>query len=298
MVYTVSRSLVNWVCETVTEPGAEAEIETETETDIELVGAILADHDAEPERPDLRRSFDLLWGDHAPASRGPKPALTLEQIARVGMVIGDEQGLAAISMRAVAERLGFTTMSLYRYVPGKTDLLAVILETAIGDALPRVSDIEGSWRDRLATWARESRSLFRRHPWLQQIALPSALLGPMRIAWIEAGLDTVAELDLPPPDMLEAVLAVYAYVYGVARLSQEWRDDPDQGWSSESMLMQRISQDDRFPHMRALVRSGYMDDPGDYDAADPYAEADFEFGLKCLLDGIAARAAANATSRA
>lgn len=254
------------------------------------------DRDAEPERLDLRRSFDLLWGGHPPASRGPKPGLTLEQIARAGLAIGDEQGLGAVSMRAVAERLGFTTMSLYRYVPSKTDLLGVILETAIGDALPRVNGSGGSWRDRLATWARESRLLFRRHPWLQQVTIPSALLGPMHIAWIEAGLDTVAELDLPLPDMLEAVLAVYAYVYGVARLSQEWRDDPDQGWSSESLVMQRISQDDRFPHMRALVRSGCMDDQEDYNAQDPYAEADFEFGLKCLLDGIATRAGAKGTA--
>lgn len=250
-------------------------------------------HGVRPLRPEARRGFDLLWEDHAPPSRGPKPGLTLEQIARTGIVIADEQGLDAVSMRAIAERLGFTTMSLYRYVPSKTDLLAVILEVAIGDALPSVYAGSGAWRERLANWARESLLLYRRHPWLQQIAVPSTLLGPMRIAWIEAGLDTIAELDLPPPDKMEAVLAVYAYVYGVGRLNQEWRDDPDQGWSSDSPIMQRISQDVRFPHMAKLVRSGFMDEPEATAADTPYADADFEFGLRCLLDGIASRAGVN-----
>jgi AcrR family transcriptional regulator len=246
-------------------------------------------------RADLERSFDLLWGGHPPAVRGPKPGLTLEVIARAGMTIADEQGLEAVSMRAIAERLGFTTMSLYRYVPAKSDLMGVILEMAIGDALPRVQGRSGTWRERLANWARESRQLFRRHPWMQQVALPSALLGPMRIAWIEAGLDAVAELGLDPPDALEAVLAIYAYVYGVARLNQEWRDDPGQeGWNTDSPLMQRISQDPRFPHMQALVRAGYMDVPEEVAEGDPYADTEFEFGLTCLLDGIAARAAAKA----
>lgn len=242
---------------------------------------------------DLQRSFDLLWGEHPPASRGPKPGLTLEQIARAGIAIADDQGLDAVSMRAIAERLGFTTMSLYRYVPSKNALLAVILETAMADALPRINDRSGPWRERLAHWARESRDIFRRHPWMQQVAIPSALLGPTRIAWIEAGLDTVADLHLTPPDMLEAVLAVYAYVYGVARLNQDWRDDPDTGWAADSWLMRRISQDGRFPHMQALLRSGFMDEPATEAPEDPYADTDFEFGLNCLLDGIATRASAS-----
>ena len=258
--------------------------------DPEFDDVVDADHGGASGDSAARRGFDFLWDAHAPANRGPKPGLTLEQIGRAGMAIADEQGLDAVSMRAIAERLGFTTMSLYRYVPSKTDLLAVILELAIGDALPGVIASEGIWSERLANWARESLMLFRRHPWLQQVAVPSSLLGPMRIAWIEAGLDTITNLDLPLPDKMEAVLAVYAYVYGVGRLDQEWRDDPDQGWNTDSPLMQRISHDARFPHMAALVQSGFMDEPTATAADTPYADTDFEFGLQCLLDGIASRA--------
>lgn len=75
---------------------------------------------------------EVLWGPGPRPTRGPKPALSLERIARAGIEAADSDGLAAISMQRVAERLGFTKMSLYRYVPGKAELIALMTDTAIG----------------------------------------------------------------------------------------------------------------------------------------------------------------------
>ena len=62
------------------------------------------------------RGPELLWGTTERPTRGPKPGMSLERIVETAIAIAGEQGLSQLSMRRVAERLGFTTMSLYRYV--------------------------------------------------------------------------------------------------------------------------------------------------------------------------------------
>ncbi|HEY1176756.1 MAG TPA: TetR/AcrR family transcriptional regulator, partial [Phytomonospora sp.] len=72
-----------------------------------------------------------MWGVRERSSRGPKQGLTIEAIVRTAIALADAEGLAALSMRKVAERLGVGTMSLYTYVPGKPELLDLMLDAAI-----------------------------------------------------------------------------------------------------------------------------------------------------------------------
>ena len=83
-------------------------------------------------------------------SRGPKPALTLEAIAETAIRVADADGLDAVSMQRVAAELGFTKMALYRYLPGKSDLLALMVEHALGGP-PDLGDV--TWRQGLRAWA-------------------------------------------------------------------------------------------------------------------------------------------------
>ena len=75
---------------------------------------------------------ELLWGRQPAPSRGPKPAITLTGIAEAAIRIGDAEGLDAVSMQRIAGELPVTKMALYRYVPGKTELLAVMSDLAMG----------------------------------------------------------------------------------------------------------------------------------------------------------------------
>ena len=77
---------------------------------------------------DPERSLELLWRVRQPSSRGPKPKLDLDQIVSVAIELADEEGLAPLSMRKVAERLGVGTMSLYTYVPGKAELIDLMID--------------------------------------------------------------------------------------------------------------------------------------------------------------------------
>ena len=83
-----------------------------------------------PEAPMTSR--ELLWGPPAGARRGPKPRYTLDAIAEAAMTIADDEGLDAVTMQRVAERLGTTKMALYRYMPGRAELDAVMLDRALG----------------------------------------------------------------------------------------------------------------------------------------------------------------------
>jgi AcrR family transcriptional regulator len=93
---------------------------------------------------------EFLWRIRAQPARGPKPALSLERITDTAIEIGDAEGLAAVSMQRVAADLGFTKMSLYRYLPGKAELVALMVERAIGE--PPTLDAD-DWRAGLKEWS-------------------------------------------------------------------------------------------------------------------------------------------------
>src|SRR5688572_11023766 len=116
----------------------------------------------------VRRSIELLWGEGARPTRGPKPSLTLDQIVQVAIAVADRDGIDGLSMRRVATQLGVGTMSLYRYVPGKAELLALMLDRVSDPAedVERARDLD--WRGVVEVAARGSYRLYLTHPWLLQ----------------------------------------------------------------------------------------------------------------------------------
>src|SRR5690606_13698519 len=97
--------------------------------------------------PDLPRGIALAWGVAASPQRGPKREMSVQRIVEAAIEIADADGLGAVSMAAVATRLGYTPMSLYRYVSAKDDLILLMQEDAAG--LPTEETREGDWRTRL-----------------------------------------------------------------------------------------------------------------------------------------------------
>ncbi|MFC8042590.1 TetR/AcrR family transcriptional regulator [Nocardia sp. NPDC057353] len=138
-------------------------------------------------------ALERLWGVERRPTRGPKPALTPERIAAEAIALADADGLATLSMQRLAERLGFTKMSLYRYVPGKAELVALMLDTALGEPpeLPA-----GDWRAGLSRWCATLYERFRAHPWALEVAVGSRPVGPNEMAWMEAALTALADTGL------------------------------------------------------------------------------------------------------
>ena len=89
--------------------------------------------------PELRRRSELLWDNRLQPTRGPKPGLTPADVVRSAIEIANADGLSAVTMHAVAARLGFTTMALYRYFPNKEALLDAVIDAGIGPPRPCAS---------------------------------------------------------------------------------------------------------------------------------------------------------------
>ena len=241
---------------------------------------------------DPARSLPLLWRDQKRPTRGPRPGLTVDRIVAAAVELADAEGLAALSMRRVAERLGVGTMSLYTYVPGKAELLDVMLDTVLGEvARP---DGTGGWRAGLELRAREDWALFHRHPWMLQISPSRALLGPNETELFEAALRVVDGIGLGGPEMVLVVSLVADYTRGAADLAvgaaeAERRTgiSDEQWWAAREPLFDKYFDPSRYPTVVRVAAAGAFEQPaGDAAYTVAQAQESFEFGLARVLDGI------------
>src|SRR5205809_230598 len=97
---------------------------------------------------DPARTIALLWGTRQLPRRGPRHALTGDQIVAAAVEIADDdKDLTALSMRRVAESLGVGTMSLYTYVASRAELVEAMLDSVYGEAVTQLEKISaGDWR--------------------------------------------------------------------------------------------------------------------------------------------------------
>jgi AcrR family transcriptional regulator len=223
-----------------------------------------------------KRSFDLLWGTKARSSPGPKPALSLDGMVRAAIAVVDAEGLAALTMARIADELGVTPMALYRYVPGKDELVDLMIDKARGTPPP--SSGRG-WRTDLTEWARANFAVLQRHPWLVESVMSRVPIGPLWLAWVESAVRALSGSGLTGKEALSAVILVDGHVRSTAQISlgvvgtSEWAE-------SFGRVLQAIRGDERYPALAAVVADGAFDTrPDDDDNA-------FAFGLERVLDGI------------
>jgi AcrR family transcriptional regulator len=246
-------------------------------------------------RGDPARSMALLWGTQKPPTRGPKPGLQVEKIVEAAIRVADAEGLAALSMRRVAGELGVGTMSLYTYVPGKAELLDVMLDTVLGE-VARPDGAAGDWRARLEAYARELWAHYHRHPWVLGVSGARALLGPNETALYEASLAAVADIGLRGREMVHVVTLVAEYVRAAAgraveaaQVAQRTGVTDAEWWRDREPLLDQVYDPGRYPTVTRIAQEGAFEQPEgglDYNLQD--AVDSFEFGLARVLDGIEA----------
>jgi AcrR family transcriptional regulator len=226
---------------------------------------------------------EQLWGLRGPGRRGgPKPALSLARIVAAAVELADAGGLAALSMSRLAERLGFTTMSLYRYVASKDDLLVLVLDDALG--LPP-DPSGGDWRAQSAAWAQALRAGYGRHPWLLELPISALPAGPNQLVWFDRGLAALAGTRLAEGEKASSVLLISSYVRTQATLWLDVMRAAESGRSPDwAAVVERLADPARFPAVARAVAAGiFADDP---DSSERYPDDEFDFGLQRILDGI------------
>jgi AcrR family transcriptional regulator len=225
----------------------------------------------------------LLWRrDERPSARS---GLTVGRIVRAGVEIADEAGLEALSMRRVAERLGVGAMSLYTYVPGKQELVVLMVEEVYGELR---TDDDGSatgWREGLARMADEYWQLYQRHAWLLDVPASRPVAGPNVMDRYESDLALVDGLGLDELEMDATIELIHEHVAGAARRLRGIRQDADasgltddEWWYGVVPTLTQVLADRHYP-LSARV--------GETIGA-PHLDTSYllQFGLTRILDGL------------
>jgi len=235
----------------------------------------------------LPASIEAAWGVRTRPNKGPRPALSLERIVAAAVGVAATDGLQAVSMSRVAADLGVSTMSLYRYVAAKDELLALMADLAY-EPPPRLAPGEG-WRRSLERWACAELAVYRRNPWVLRIPISGPRVTPNAMVWLERGLDALRDTGLREDEKLSVILLLTGYVRNQASLEADIAaaqaagtaaPDPEM-MGSYGRVLTRLTDPERFPALHAVIAAGVFeeeDEPGD----------EFTFGLERVLDGIEA----------
>jgi len=232
---------------------------------------------------ELRQRGDLLWSGNARPSRGPKRALSADDVIRAAMEIADRDGLSALTMQAVAKAVGFTTMALYRYFPSKDALVDAIVDAAWGTP-PERTGPKGEWREEVERWAWAKREVMISRPWLGELPFIVAPHGPNWLSWLEAAVEALALSGLDAGDLFDMLHALDGYVRGgsdtaisLAKATSRGQS-PEEWMAAVSVDLVRTIGNPRYPTLSALILSGLE--------RDITVEDSFEFGLQRVLDGL------------
>lgn len=237
--------------------------------------------------PAQRRRSELLWEARVEPTRGPKPGLTPEVVVEAAIAIADEEGmLTAVSMHAVAARLGFTTMALYRYFPGKEALYDAIVDAGMG-LPPEPPRKQVSWRAEVGRWAHAKREMLCGRPWLAELPFFAAPHGPNWLSWLEALAAPLRRTGLAPADVGQMISIVDGYVRGASDTSislarARMRGVSEQEWAAAvGADLGRAIGDARFTTFAWILTAPR-------EGEDRTMEESFGFGLDRVLDGVEA----------
>jgi AcrR family transcriptional regulator len=195
--------------------------------------------------------------------------LTVEKVTAAAVELADEQGLAAVSMAKVAERLGFSTLSLYRHVSGKDELMRRMLEVALGPA-PEFEIPD--WRTGLESWARAMLARLYIHPWGIDVPITGMLGTIAQLSWLNRGLECLADTELDEDHKAQLLLLVNGYVFWSARLAFQVPAD------LEAPMIPEDFELDGFPALKRAAEAGVFGDDSGEDL--------FEYGLQRVLDAV------------
>lgn len=242
--------------------------------------------------PEVDRVLRLLWRAELGAEegrRGPRKRVSVDAIVTAAIELADTEGLAAFSMRRVAERVGLSVMSLYTSVPDRAGLIGLMVDEVIGRT--EMPPHEGEVRERLRGISRLLWDEYHRHPWLLDVQRHRPWIGPHVSARYEWQLEAVdgAGLDEIAMDHVIALIEAHAAASATSSLTahaleKETGQTDLEWWSVNAPVLERVMPAHAFPisdRVGSAVGHEYQA------VTSPLAV--YEFGLDVILDGIDAR---------
>ena len=246
---------------------------------------------SQPEPLPLPPGLDLLWGRRERGKRGPRPGLSADAIVEAAIQVADAEGLEAVSMARVAKKLEFTTMSLYRHVASKEELLQLMWNASATGAETLVLEGDG-WRARLRMWATVQRDMLDVHPWITQMPMTGPPLGPNSMHFIERGLEALDDTGLTDDEKLRFIGLISSYTLSEARMANDAARAVKQAmeagqpldpthFASYEVVLRELVDEKTFPRVYRMAWSAKDSGPGD-------ERAEFLWGLERILDSVQA----------
>ncbi|MEU8813929.1 TetR/AcrR family transcriptional regulator C-terminal domain-containing protein [Actinoplanes sp. NPDC048796] len=243
------------------------------------------------ESQNVDRTLSLLWRrtlGTPQGSRGPKQRFSVDEVVHAAIAVADEEGLPAFSMRKVADRLGLKLMSIYTYVPGRSELIGLMVDEVMGER--ELPPHQGDLRERLTGVARQMWDEFHRHPWLLQVEESRPWIGPNgsdRWEWQLAAIEGAGFTDL---EMDQVITLVGGFTAAAARASIAASRTAEQSgmsdlewWEINAPILERVMPPGAYPLSGRVGTAAGQE----YNAVgDP--SRSFSFGLDRILDGIEA----------
>lgn len=229
---------------------------------------------------DPARTVALLWRSMPAGRRGPRPGLSVDAVVDAAVALADAEGLAAVTVRRLGAELGVSAMTVYTYVPGKAELLDLMVDS-VHAALPRLR-LPARWQERVRQVAESNRAMYAAHPWLATVVTSRPVLGPGTLRKYECELATLDGLALSDVELDAALTLVLTFVQAnaVAVLADSGNDAD--WWAAAGPALAGQVDPDAFPlASRVGTAAGAAQDS----AFDP--DAAWAFGIDRLVDGLA-----------
>src|SRR2546421_2356695 len=211
----------------------------------------------------------------SPATPAAPPGLSGERIARAALELSDREGVEGLSMRRVAQRLGVTPMALYFHFRNKEELIDAVVD--LGAREMTLPSERGPWKRQLRLLMEEIRRSVERHPGALRMRLARPLMSPGVLRGPELGLRILLRAGFSPKDAVGAWRALFSYTLGFASFSSESLTDDARRYARVAVAA--LPEDD-YPALTAAAAEV---------VAAMGGEPQFEFGLRCLIDGLEAR---------
>ncbi|WP_178019707.1 TetR/AcrR family transcriptional regulator [uncultured Paenibacillus sp.] len=237
----------------------------------------------------LPHGVAVTWGLIPEPKRGPKREMSIPEIVSTAVALADQDGLAAVSMSRVAGALGYTAMSLYRYIPSKDDLLLLMQEAICDIPLPEEQDPD-DWRGMMRTFVWSTVKVYKEHPWFADLPIYGAPITPNSLRFVDWALRGLQNFPISGYAKMSIILLLSSYARACGILQRDMDRALNSGTSpgefsgfSYSAALKELVTAERFPYLHPLVMSGEY--TGE-DEADNDVGNDIEFGLERILDGV------------
>ena len=221
--------------------------------------------------------------------------LTAEQVLQAAVRLADREGIEAVTMRGLAREVGVEAMSLYHHVANKEAVLDGMVDVIVSEMLDAVRGLDGpaperDWKATMRAQILASRQVMLRHPWAPAVIETRSNMSPSIIFYFETVLETFRAGGFSWDLAHHAMHALGSRALG---FTQELFEPDEAG---DDAAMEALAQmADQLPNLVGMMQAVAHDDP-DSTLGWCDDDAEFEFGLDLLLDGLERKNASRSTS--